>query len=75
MGVYVVEPAVLERIQPGERMDFPDLVKALMADGQTVQTFETDEFWLDIGRHSDYEEALRVFPEMEEQFLGRRSEP
>ena len=58
MGVYVMEPEVLERIPEGAYFDFPQLVQLLLADGQRVGTFPFDGFWLDIGRRDDYEAAL-----------------
>jgi len=57
MGVYAFEPRVLEYIKPGERLDFPDLVKTLILNGETVKGFLFDGYWLDIGRSEDYEKA------------------
>ena len=58
MGIYVMDPAALEYI-PGEgHFDFPDLVKALLADGRPVGVYEYDGMWFDIGRAEDYEQAV-----------------
>lgn len=69
MGVYIFEPTVLRYIEPGKRLDFPDLIKQLLADNKKVQGYPTDAYWLDIGRHDDYEEAVRIFENMKDQFL------
>jgi NDP-sugar pyrophosphorylase family protein len=67
MGVYVMEPSVLEHIKPGERFDIPDLVLALLDAGAPVGSYLYDGYWLDIGRHDDYEQALADY----EQILPR----
>ena len=59
MGVYVFEPRVLEYIRPNEHLDFPDLIKELISNGETVKGYVYDGYWLDIGRPDDYEEANR----------------
>lgn len=62
MGVYVFEPQVLAAIPPaGEYLDFPDLVKKLLAQGAPVHYFLFDGYWLDIGRHEDYARASEEF--------------
>jgi NDP-sugar pyrophosphorylase family protein len=58
MGVYVMEPEVLEHVPRSGYFDFPQLVQALLDDRLRVGTFPFSGFWLDIGRRDDYEEAL-----------------
>ena len=72
MGAYVFEPEVLEYIEPGKRLDLPDLVQTLLASGDHVGAFEFDGYWLDIGRHSDYQKALEDFERNSSRF--RRSQ-
>ncbi len=36
MGIYIFEPQVMDFIQPGEYLDFPDLVKLLLQAGHAV---------------------------------------
>ena len=57
MGVYCFSPRVREFISPGERLDFPDLMLRLVAEGETVRAWRSNDFWLDIGRPEDYEQA------------------
>jgi NDP-sugar pyrophosphorylase family protein len=64
MGVYMLEPSALEQIPAGERFDIPDLVHALLAAGQPVGAYPFDGYWLDIGRHDDYEQALADYEEI-----------
>lgn len=57
MGIYCCSPNVLEYIPNGKRFDLPDLVNALIRDGQRVSSFRHHGYWLDIGRHEDYQKA------------------
>jgi NDP-sugar pyrophosphorylase family protein len=57
MGVYVMEPEVLELIPVNEPFDFPDLVHALTRDGRDVGVYRYSGYWRDLGRHEDYEAA------------------
>jgi NDP-sugar pyrophosphorylase family protein len=61
MGVYVYEPRVLGYIPRGEYLDFPDLVMRLLSDGEKVVGFQSQDYWLDIGRREDYELAQQEF--------------
>jgi len=61
MGIYVYEPRVLQYIQKGAHLDFPDLVLRLLDRGEKVVGFHSDDYWLDIGRREDYELAQREF--------------
>jgi NDP-mannose synthase len=61
MGVYVLDARALSVIPRGERFDIPDLVLALLAAGERVGSYLFDGYWLDIGRHDDYEQALQDY--------------
>lgn len=69
MGVYIFEPAVLEYIIPNQRLDLPELVMKLMKEGQRVNVYNFDGYWLDIGRHDDYEKAIEEFSLHRDSFL------
>jgi NDP-mannose synthase len=58
MGIYVMEPEVLEYIPEGSHFDFPDLVGALLDADMQIGAFRYDGLWFDIGRHEDYERAV-----------------
>lgn len=57
MGVYVMEPQVLDLIPSNEPFDFPDLVHALTRDGREIGVYRYSGYWRDLGRHEDYEAA------------------
>lgn len=69
MGVYVFEPAVLPYIVRNEYLDFPDLIKKLIASGERVVGYEFNGYWEDLGRPDDYARAAKDFENMREQFL------
>ena len=70
MGVYAFSPRVLGLIEPGERLDFPDLVLRLLDAGEEVRARRSEgDYWLDIGRHDDYETAMDEFERMRDRFL------
>jgi NDP-mannose synthase len=58
MGIYVMEPEVLEHIPEGTYFDFPDLVGALLEADLQVGAYRSKDLWFDIGRHEDYERAV-----------------
>jgi len=69
MGVYVFSPSVRDYIPRSEKFDFPDLVQRLLNDKQRVLAYESDAYWLDIGRPDDYQRANEDFPKMQQTFL------
>jgi NDP-mannose synthase len=57
MGVYVLEPAAIAQLSPGDYCDFPDLVLDLLSRGAAVGSYAYDGYWLDIGREDDFRRA------------------
>jgi NDP-sugar pyrophosphorylase family protein len=69
MGVYVFSPGVREYIPQHRKFDFPDLVQCLLKNKQRVLAYESDAYWMDIGRPDDYQRANEDFPKMQETFF------
>jgi len=69
MGIYVFEKKVLKYILPQKYLDFPELIQRLIKQRGKVICYPSDDFWLDIGRHEDYEEAQEKFQEMRKKLL------
>jgi NDP-mannose synthase len=64
MGVNWLGPQALAAIEPGERLDIPDLVQRLVERGERVATWQWTGYWRDIGRWQDFDLAQReLFPE------------
>jgi NDP-sugar pyrophosphorylase family protein len=70
MGIYVFEPSVLRYIKKGQKLDFPDLAKMLVASKEKVLCYRSDEYWLDIGRPDDYRKAVEEFDGLKGRLLG-----
>ena len=58
-GIYVIDPVARPHIARGDRLDMPQLVERLLADGQRVVVFPVREYWADIGYVETYEQAAR----------------
>lgn len=69
MGVYIFEPRVLDYIPKNEYLDFPDLVKTLLANGERVIGYPFNGYWRDLGNPGDYTQACLDFDQMRSQFL------
>jgi NDP-mannose synthase len=61
MGIYVMEPEVLDHIPEDRHFDFPDLVFALLEAGLPVGAYRHEGLWFDIGRQEDYERAAEAW--------------
>ena len=69
MGIYVFEKSVVHWIPTKEYLDFPDLIQKLINGRQTVVCYPSQDFWLDVGSHEDYEEAQKRFKKMRKKLL------
>lgn len=56
-GVYVLDPAALDELRPGERRDMPALFAGLQRRAARTIVYPMHEPWLDIGRTEDYTSA------------------
>jgi NDP-sugar pyrophosphorylase family protein len=61
MGVYVLEPEAVEYIPENSYFDIPNLVQALLEQGELVGAYTYDGMWFDIGRKDDYELAVETW--------------
>ncbi|UJF35789.1 sugar phosphate nucleotidyltransferase [Paenibacillus hexagrammi] len=69
MGIYMMNPDVVDFIPTEQFFDIPDLIHALLAADSSVRHFENDAFWLDIGRISDYTAANDQFEQWKTALL------
>lgn len=56
-GIYMLSPQILTQVPEDEFFDMPTLFQNLIAQGINTVSFPIREYWLDIGRMSDYEKA------------------
>ena len=66
-GIYILSPNIFEFIPKDEFFDMPTLFNILIEKQKKVLSFPIHEYWLDIGRMSDFEQAqneyFRIFDE------------
>ena len=57
-GIYVLEPEVLDYIDPGRSVDFSqDVFPKLLHGGERLFGFVTTDYWCDVGNLQQYREA------------------
>lgn len=56
-GIYLLEPSVYGYIHSDQHLDMPELIQILLDNDASVASFPIVEYWLDIGQHTDYEQA------------------
>lgn len=56
-GIYVLTPEILDYIPKNEFFDMPSLFNLLIEDKKICNSYLLENYWLDIGRMSDYEKA------------------
>jgi dTDP-glucose pyrophosphorylase/CBS domain-containing protein len=62
-GIYLLEPSTYQHVPQNTHFNMTDLVERLIAEGRTVISYPIREYWLDIGRHADYEQAQELLKE------------
>jgi NDP-sugar pyrophosphorylase family protein len=67
MGIYAFSRAAVELVPGESRMDFPDLVGALLAAGRPVRAHVHSHYWLDLGRPDDFARANEEFEDVRER--------
>lgn len=63
-GIYMLSPTVLSAIPNDQYYDMPSLFEALIERQQTIISFPIHEYWLDIGRMNEFEQANREYSEI-----------
>jgi len=61
MGIYCMEPEIMDMIPRGVPFEFDDLVHELMSQGRPINIYEHQGIWLDIGREEDFVNAQDLF--------------
>jgi dTDP-glucose pyrophosphorylase len=58
-GIYVLAPAVLHHLPAKSFFDMPTLFERLIAAGERTSAYPLREYWLDIGRLTELEQAQK----------------
>ncbi len=56
-GIYVLNPELIDLVPSREYFDMTELFEKLLQRGENPAVFPIREYWLDIGRKSDFEQA------------------
>lgn len=59
-GIYLLDPIVKRFIPHNKFFDMPSLFEILLSEGLKSSVFEVKDYWLDIGRKEDLEQANSV---------------
>lgn len=70
MGIYCMEPSVLELIPQGVPFGFDDLMYRMLEDKEDIKVYRHDGSWKDIGRPEDFKEAQELVDKGEFPMLG-----
>ncbi len=62
-GIYVLEPEVIDRIPEGQVYDMTTLFEDIIKSEDATAVFPIHEYWLDVGRMDDLDQANKEFPE------------
>lgn len=60
-GIYVLGPEAVSEVSAGKPFDMPDLLTNLTKTGRRPTVFPLREYWVDIGRVDDLNQARREF--------------
>lgn len=71
MGVFCLSSRAVQYIASDERLDLPDLVLRLVENEEVVRAWLSQDYWLDIGQHDDYEVAVAEFQRMKHRLLPK----
>jgi dTDP-glucose pyrophosphorylase len=56
-GIYVLDPAVVSRVERGVAVNAPDIIADAIDRGELVGAFEIEDDWLDVGQREELAKA------------------
>ncbi|MDN3401228.1 nucleotidyltransferase family protein [Pseudoalteromonas sp. APC 3213] len=56
-GIYIISNHIINSLPKNERLDMPTLFEIKQQEGLKTLKFPIHEYWLDVGRHVDYNKA------------------
>ena len=62
-GIYVLNPEVLNYVPKDEFFDLPSLFELLKHEDESIKSFEITDYWIDMGKPSDYEKIQKDLSE------------
>jgi NDP-sugar pyrophosphorylase family protein len=62
-GIYFMKPEIFDYIPANSYYGMDSLIKDLLGNGRGITKYDLKNYWLDIGRIDDYEQAQEDFNE------------
>ena len=56
-GIYVLSSSALSSLKAAQSIDMPELLSDMVDGKKNVTCFPVYEYWLDIGRHDEFQQA------------------
>lgn len=56
-GIYIISNHIIRSLTKNERLDMPSLFEQKQEEGLKTLKFPIHEYWLDVGRHDDFQKA------------------
>jgi NDP-sugar pyrophosphorylase family protein len=56
-GIYVLSPQTIAQLPKHQYLDMPNVIAQAIADNKPVGAFPIMEYWIDIGKFDDYQQA------------------
>lgn len=63
-GIYVIEPEILDLIPENKYLDMTSLFETIIDKGYETLAFPIREYWMDIGRLEDFQQANGDYPKV-----------
>lgn len=60
-GIYVLKPGIMEFLPENKYYNMDVLIKRLLAENNPIAKYEMKEYWLDIGRIDDFDQAQDIY--------------
>lgn len=58
-GIYLLKRSALDFVPTGDKFDATDLIELLIEKEKKVVSYPLTSYWLDIGKHEDYQKAQK----------------
>jgi len=62
-GIYVLDPEVLNYVPKDQFFDLPSIFDVLKKENKSTKSFEMTDYWIDMGKPSDYEKIQKDLSE------------
>jgi len=66
-GIYILEPHLIDLIPKDSFFDMPSLINAAIANGHKVAAFPVLEYWRDVGRHQEMQQAQQEWQQRQQR--------